>query len=115
MVCLHPFGSFVAKSTKHGPFSLLAILPAAVTAELTLDWSYAGTWPLPDIIKTDEPNLATKEIFLQRAPPSRCGSVSLEATILPPQDNDLHLSLSRSQRQDWPPCSSGQSKPSVPK
>lgn len=57
MVCLHPLGSFVAKSTRHGPFSLLAILPAAVPAELTLDWSYAGTWPLPDIIKTDEPHL----------------------------------------------------------
>jgi hypothetical protein len=97
-VCVHPLGSFLAKSTKQGPFSLLAILPAAVPAELTLDWSYAGTWPLPDLIETDEPDLTTEEIFLQVI--QRRGSVAILSDIGPAH---LHVLCGTGTNLVWRP------------
>lgn len=79
MVCLHPLGSRQATGNATGPFSLLAILPAFLPAELTLDWSFPGNWSLPDVLRVDEPALSPTELFLRTI--HRRGSVAALKSI----------------------------------
>ena len=37
----------------------------ALPATIGLDWSYAGTWTLPAILRHDHPNLSNEEIFCE--------------------------------------------------
>jgi hypothetical protein len=79
MIFLRPIGTF--DSTPHRGEKLFAIaIPRdAVPNVITLDWTFAGTWGLADIIKRDAPDLTNEELFCEVV--RRRGSIAIYETI----------------------------------
>lgn len=82
MVCLHPLGSNgEVHSAKNGPFVLLKIKAADLPNEVTLDWSFPGSWSLVSVLEESATYGSTDAIFLEVV--QRRGSVSALGCIAP--------------------------------
>lgn len=79
MIFLRPLGTSDSTPRRGEKLFAMAISRDALPNIITVDWTFAGTWGLADIIKNDAPALTNEEIFCQVV--RRRGSVAIYDTI----------------------------------
>jgi hypothetical protein len=79
MIFLRPLGTFDSTPRRGEKLFAMAIFRDELPNIITVDWTFAGTWGLADIIKNYAPALTNEEIFCEVV--RRRGSVAIYESI----------------------------------
>ncbi|ESY72776.1 hypothetical protein X743_14445 [Mesorhizobium sp. LNHC252B00] len=65
VLCLRPIGTEDPTGSRSSERFLLAVERNFLPLSIGLDWSFVGTWTLPDILRADDPKMTDDEIFYE--------------------------------------------------
>jgi hypothetical protein len=104
ILCLRPLSTFDTTPKRGNPRFVLAVAGAHLPDLIGLDWSYDGTWTLPDIIKGDTPDMPDDQIFCEVV--RRRGSVVSYSGIAVPPLRVRSTGLPEGDPESWPALTS---------
>jgi hypothetical protein len=108
ILCLRPLTTFDTTPNRGNSRIVFAVGGDSLPHVISLDWSYAGAWNLPAIIKKEEPHLTDEQVFCESI--RRWGSVASYAGINPHSLRVRCKGMSEDDPASWPLLPSVQSK-----